>query len=60
MKKVRLTTAQAAIELDVCVQRVAAKIAQGHFPGAGRCECGRSMMIPAREVDRNKKEKSKR
>ena len=44
----KLTTAEAAIELDVCKQRIDAKIKQGHFRHHTRCECGRTILIPAR------------
>lgn len=37
--------------LGVCVQRIHAKIKQGHFPGADRCECGKSFLIPESDLD---------
>lgn len=42
----RLTTKEAAEYLGVCKQRIDAKLAQGHFPNHGWCECGRSILIP--------------
>jgi hypothetical protein len=50
-EKKRLTTTEVARELGVCKQRVAAKLNQGHYPNASRCECGLSMMIPREDVD---------
>lgn len=47
----RLTTQQAAKELGVCKQRVFSKLQQGHFPGAGVCECGRTIMIPREDIE---------
>lgn len=51
MAKQRLTTLEVAKELGVCPQRISAKLNQGHFPNASRCECGRSIMIPKEDVD---------
>lgn len=51
MKK-RLTTREAAEKLGVCVQRISAKIQQGHFPGVTNCECGRSIMIPISDIEK--------
>jgi excisionase family DNA binding protein len=51
MKKKRLTTAEAAAALGVCKQRIDAKIKQGHFPNHTRCECGRAILIPAADVE---------
>ena len=50
-KRPRLTTHDAAVALEVCPQRIFAKIKQGHFPGHSRCECGRSVMIPQEDID---------
>ena len=50
MKKTKVSTREAAELLGVCVQRVQAKIKQGHFPGACMCECGRSMLIPRKDL----------
>lgn len=51
MKKPRLTTREAAKRLGVCVQRVASRIKQGHFPNHERCECGMTIMIPESDID---------
>ena len=51
----RLTTAEAAVELNVCKQRIDAKIKQGHFPNYGRCECGRTILIPREDVELDKR-----
>ncbi len=48
MKKVNAK--QAASMLGVCVQRIHAKIKQGHFPGAHTCECGISILIPEGDI----------
>ena len=48
MKK--YSTKEAAEILGVCPQRIAAKLKQGHFPGAHNCECGRSILIPEHDV----------
>lgn len=50
MTKTRLTTKETAKALGVCVQRVSAKIKEGHFEGVERCECGRSILIPILSV----------
>ena len=47
----RLTTQQVATILGVCRQRVAAKLMQGHFPNAGRCECGHTILIPLSDIE---------
>lgn len=46
---------EAAAFLGVCVQRIHAKIRQGHFPGAHNCECGKSYLIPETDVKRQPK-----
>lgn len=53
MKK--FSAKEAAAFLGVCIQRIHAKIKQGHFPGAHHCECGNSYLIP--EVDIKKQPK---
>lgn len=50
--KKRVTVAQAAKYLDVCMQRISAKIKQGHFPNHTWCECGHSILIPVSDLDR--------
>lgn len=56
----RLTTGQAAKKLKVCPQRVAARLASGHFPRASKCECGRTTMIPTVDIERDIKKKAKK
>jgi excisionase family DNA binding protein len=51
MKKKKLTTAEAAELLGVCKQRIDAKLKQGHFPNHKRCDCGRSILIPAADIE---------
>lgn len=46
----RLTVRQTAAILELCVQRILAKVSKGHFEGATPCECGRSIMIPEESV----------
>ena len=41
---------ETAIFLGVCVQRIHAKIKQGHFPGAHHCECGKGYLIPENDI----------
>jgi hypothetical protein len=50
----------AAKILGVCPQRVAAKLKQGHFPGAHPCECGRSILIPEHDVLNQPKKRNER
>jgi len=50
MKK-KLTIAEAAELLGVCKQRIDAKLKQGHFPNHKRCECCRSILIPAQDIE---------
>ena len=44
------TTKEVAKKLRLCVQRILAKVKQGHFPNSRACECGRSIMIPDTDV----------
>ena len=53
MKK--FSAREAAKFLGVCVQRIHAKIKQGHFPGAHHCECGKSYLIPESDVKQQSK-----
>lgn len=46
---------EAAAFLGVCVQRIHAKIKQGHFPGAHHCECGKSYLIPETDIQKQPK-----
>ena len=55
MTEERLSTREAAQYLGVCKQRIAAKIAQGHFNGVSRCECGLTVMIPVSEISADMK-----
>lgn len=44
------TTKEVAKQLGVCEQRIRARIKQGHFPHAKRCDCGQSWLIPERDL----------
>jgi len=46
---------EAAAYLGVCVQRIHAKIKQGHFSGAHHCECGNSYLIPETDIKKQPK-----
>jgi hypothetical protein len=46
----RFNSREAADLLGVCVQRIHAKIKQGHFPGAHYCECGKGYLIPESDI----------
>lgn len=59
MKKNRLTVREAAKALNVCQQRISTKYKSNHFPGAGLCECGRSIMIPRSDIAKEIKAKRK-
>lgn len=50
MKK-RISTREVAALMGVCTQNINQKINRGHFPGAARCECGRSIMVPITDVE---------
>lgn len=54
-EKKRLTTNETAKMMNVCQQRIAAKIRQGHFPNYGHCECGRTVMIPMEDIENDLK-----
>jgi hypothetical protein len=60
MNKRKVTTVEAAALLDVCQQRIAAKVKQGHFPHHCRCECGRSIMIPVEDIESDRARRTKR
>lgn len=47
----RFTVTQVAKMVGLCKQRIQTKIMQGHYPNHGKCECGRSTMIPARDLE---------
>jgi hypothetical protein len=48
MKK--YSTKRVAELLGVCPQRISAKLKQGHFPNSHKCECGRSILIPEKDI----------
>lgn len=56
----RLSTKDAANYIGVCKQRVSAKIAQGHYMGVSRCECGLTTMIPLSEINRDLARKTRK
>jgi len=58
MKK--YSTKEVAEVLGVCHQRISAKLKQGHFPGAHKCECGRSILIPEHDVLNQPKKRNDR
>ena len=49
----RMSTSEAAQVIGLSKQRVCAKIAEGHYAGVSRCECGLTTMIPVSEVLRD-------
>ncbi len=51
MSKDKLRPQEAARYLGVCVQRVHAKLKEGHFPNARWCECGISKLIPVSDLN---------
>lgn len=50
----RYTTPEVAKLLGICKQRVHRKLKDGHFPHAALCECGRTTLIPKKDIDKNK------
>ena len=46
------TTTQVCSILNLSAARIKAKLAAGHFPGAGACPCGRSYLIPVTDLDK--------
>lgn len=57
IKEKRYTTKEAADYLGLCVQRITQKVDQGHFPGAGWCECNRSRLIPLADLKADKEKR---
>ena len=51
----RYTVTEACKLLGLCRARVTLKVREGHFPGATKCECGCSYMIPESDIQLNLK-----
>jgi hypothetical protein len=46
----RYKTTEVAKRLGLCLSRIITKLKEGHFPNHEWCECGRTVLIPERDL----------
>lgn len=50
-----VTTVEASKMLGISFTRIVSKIKCGHFPGVCKCPCNRSLLIPIKDIEEDKK-----